>query len=81
MDCYDAKGNLLPDESKAFGGFTVSCAPGMTAKPTASRLSIPVKMRLRVESIEACQKKASGLGKAEFEKCDAAYKAEREAAQ
>jgi hypothetical protein len=32
VDCYDAKGNLVPDEFAQFGGVTISCAPGQTAR-------------------------------------------------
>jgi hypothetical protein len=32
VDCYDAKGNLVPDFAKQFGGVTVACGPGETTK-------------------------------------------------
>ena len=32
VDCYDAKGNLMPDQFAQFGGVTTSCAPGQTAR-------------------------------------------------
>jgi len=33
VDCYDSKGNLVPDKFADLGGITVACAPGFTAKP------------------------------------------------
>ncbi|MGA8036733.1 MAG: hypothetical protein WB985_12260 [Candidatus Acidiferrales bacterium] len=35
VDCYDAKGNLVPDQFAKYGGITMACAPGQTAVPTA----------------------------------------------
>lgn len=32
VDCYDSKGNLVPDDWEKFGGVKLSCAPGQTAK-------------------------------------------------
>src|SRR5437660_6278966 len=32
VDCYDAKGNLVPDQFAQFGGVTTGCAPGQTAR-------------------------------------------------
>jgi hypothetical protein len=32
VDCYDSKGNLVPDQFAKFGGVQLSCAPGQTAK-------------------------------------------------
>ena len=32
VDCYDSKGNLVPDKFAGFGGVQLSCAPGQTAK-------------------------------------------------
>jgi hypothetical protein len=56
LDCYDANGQLLVDESAAFEGVITSCGPGSTAKPKSERMNVP-KARLRyVERAEACQK-------------------------
>jgi hypothetical protein len=33
LDCYDTKGNLLPDPFADIGGIITSCAPGQIAKP------------------------------------------------
>ena len=32
VDCYDAKGNLVPDPFKKFGGVQLGCAPGETPR-------------------------------------------------
>jgi hypothetical protein len=32
VDCYDSKGNLVPDQFSKFGGVQLSCAPGQTAR-------------------------------------------------
>ena len=32
VDCYDANGQLLPDQFAKSGGVTTSCAPGQTAR-------------------------------------------------
>ena len=32
VDCYDSKGKLVPDKFAEFGGVTIACAPGQTAK-------------------------------------------------
>jgi len=32
VDCYDAKGDLLPNPFAQFGGVTTACAPGQTAR-------------------------------------------------
>lgn len=32
VDCYDAKGTLVPDDFSKFGGTRTACAPGQTAK-------------------------------------------------
>jgi hypothetical protein len=37
VDCYDSKGNLVPDPYAEFGGFIVSCALGQTAKPRMTK--------------------------------------------
>jgi hypothetical protein len=33
VDCYDAKGILVPDSFAKFGGVQSACAPGQTSKP------------------------------------------------
>lgn len=37
VDCYDSKGNLLPDPFAKFHGVQLSCAPGETAKVHQSK--------------------------------------------
>jgi len=32
VDCYDSKGNLVPNPFAKFGGVQDSCGPGQTAK-------------------------------------------------
>jgi hypothetical protein len=32
VDCYDSKGNLMPDQFAKFGGVQLSCSTGQTAK-------------------------------------------------
>lgn len=32
VDCYDSSGKLVEDQFSKFGGVTISCAPGQTAK-------------------------------------------------
>jgi hypothetical protein len=59
VDCYDSQGNLMPDEAKAFDGWTSGCGPNQTAKPLTERANIPIEMRQHVERIEACEKRAA----------------------
>lgn len=70
-DCYDASGNLLPNEFAAFGGALTSCGAGHTRKPKSQRAQVPALWRVWVEQREACDKAVVDSGHATKEAFDA----------